>query len=121
LGDCAARNGIQPADRNSVSVCLAAQSGEKLMSYRNPLTIAEIQERVSELEAKYDATTRDFVGNHDVRARVSEDDVLMWETYIAFRRELINMDERTHRRYLDTIDHHSQKSASTPAVIEYAA
>jgi len=92
------------------------------MSHMNPLTLPEIHQRVSELEEKYHATTREFVGDQAVRARVSEDDVLLWETYIAFRRELSDMDEKTRRGYLETINHRAQKSeSSTATVIEYAA
>jgi hypothetical protein len=91
------------------------------MSYLNPLTLSELNQRVSELEEKYHATTREFVGDQEIRARVSEDDVLMWETYIDFRRELSAMDEKTRRGYLETITHRAQKSESSTAVIEYAA
>jgi hypothetical protein len=118
----AAGNGIQDATEKAGLVCLVAILEKNNMSYLNPLTLPELNQRVSELEQKYRATTREFVGDQEVRARVSEDDVLMWETYIAFRRELSAMDERTQREYLEIINHRAQKSESSAAtVIEYAA
>ncbi len=91
------------------------------MSRVNPLTLAELDRRIRELEGKYGIATVIFLKDPNSRAAISEDDVLMWETYIDFRRELRDLDERMQRRYLGRIAHHGDKSNRPADLVELAA
>ena len=65
------------------------------------LNLTDLDNRIRDYENRFGATSVEMLQDESVRARISEDILLKWETYVRQRSYLREMNLDCHRTYLD--------------------
>jgi hypothetical protein len=76
------------------------------------LNLTDLDNIIRRFEKAYNVSSVDMLKDEATRAKISEDALLRWETYLEQRVRLRDLSEQTHRQYLSNLeeDHRASKS-----------
>lgn len=69
----------------------------------NYLNLTDLDNRIRDLERRYEVTSYDMLKDSSVRSRIPEDALLRWETYVRQRVYLRDENNCRHSEYLNHI------------------
>lgn len=67
------------------------------------LNLTDLDNRIRDLENRYQTTSYEMLRDETVRSHISEDVLLRWETYIRQRVYLRDLNDHKHSEYLSHI------------------
>jgi hypothetical protein len=85
------------------------------------LNLTDLDNRIRDLEQRYDATSYDVLTDGSVRERIPEDALLKWETYIRQRSYMRDLNDQKHSQYLGGIGHRDGKEKEKTDELVFAA
>lgn len=85
------------------------------------LNLTDLDNLIHRFEEKYKASSIEMLRDQSVRAKISEDVLLRWESYVRNRIALREIDEETRKHYLSNLGPQSDKSDAPSDILALAA
>ena len=85
------------------------------------LNVTDLDNLIHRFEGKYKVSSVEMLRDQSVRANISEDVLLRWESYVRNRIALREIDEETRKHYLSNLGPQSDKSDAPSDILALAA